>query len=305
MSFLRIHSALDRALQENQLKIPLTKSTRVVIFSDLHRGTGDWADDFMRNAQVFDCALRYYLEKDFTYIELGDGDELYENRRLFDIVRAHGHIFRLLDEFHNQGRMIYVCGNHNWQLMDPDYLSSSLRQARVYVPGLFTSLKTYPSLLLGDKMFLVHGHMGDLMNDGLLFLARFFVRYFWRGLQTRFGLRDPTSPAQNWHKRRQIDRQILDWARKRRMVAVAGHTHRPMFSSLSKQEKLLGHKEEPYYFNAGSGVHPRCVTCLEIKNMIISLVKWSVGVEEGRNLQIKRQVLPDCIRSLEDIFSSL
>jgi hypothetical protein len=305
MSLLRIHRALDKALRENQLSVSLDKNTRIVIFSDLHRGTGDWADDFMRNAQVFDCALRYYLEKEFTYIELGDGDELYENRRLFDIVRAHGHIFRLLDQFHKQGRMIYVCGNHNWQLINPDYLSSALRLSRVYVPGLFPGLKTYPSLFIGDRIFLIHGHKGDLINDDLIFLGRFFVRYFWRGLQNRFGMKDPTSPAQNWHKRRQIDRQILNWARKKKIMTVAGHTHRPMFSSLSKQEKLLGHKGEPYYFNAGSGVHPRCVTCLEIKDMMISLVKWSIAANKNRTLHVQREVLPGCRRSLEEILSSL
>lgn len=304
MSFLRIHPALDKALRENRLKIPLDKKTRVVIFSDIHRGAGDWADDFMHNAQVFDCALRYYLDENFTYIELGDGDELYENRRLLDIVRAHGHIFRLLNQFHQLNRLVYVCGNHNWQMMDPVYLKSALQLARIYVPGLFAGLKTHSSLLLGEKMFLFHGHMGDLMNDRFIFLGRFFVRYLWRGLQARFGFKDPTSPAQNWRKGRQIDRKILLWACKNRLTAVAGHTHRPMFASLSKQQKLMGRKEKPYYFNAGSGVHPRCVTCLEIEDMMISLVKWSTAAGKDRALKIKRERLPGCRRNLEETLAA-
>ena len=53
MCFLNIKSALDRALKENKKKIELDQDTKLVIFSDLHRGVGDWADDFMHNALVF------------------------------------------------------------------------------------------------------------------------------------------------------------------------------------------------------------------------------------------------------------
>ena len=32
----------------------------------------------------------------FTYIELGDGDELWENRSMKQIIEAHGDVFSLL-----------------------------------------------------------------------------------------------------------------------------------------------------------------------------------------------------------------
>ena len=86
MCLLNIKSALTKAFARNDKVIPLNRDTKLVIFSDLHRGVGDWADDFMHNSLVFTSALDHYFQHGFTYLELGDGDEFYENRRLEDIV---------------------------------------------------------------------------------------------------------------------------------------------------------------------------------------------------------------------------
>jgi len=75
---------------------------------------------------------------------------------------------------------------------------------------------------------------------------------FWRPLQNGFGWKDPTIPAQSIEKRNKVELGIMEWARKNRMVAVAGHTHRPIFMSLSKQQNLAGMETKPYYFNSGS-----------------------------------------------------
>ena len=50
---------------------------KIVLMSDCHRGSGNWADSFLANRPVYTAALKYYIQKDFTYIELGDGDELW------------------------------------------------------------------------------------------------------------------------------------------------------------------------------------------------------------------------------------
>ena len=94
---------------------------------------------------------------------------------------------------------------------------------------------------------------------------------------------------------------------KNRMIAIAGHTHRPIFMSLSKQQNLAGMETEPYYFNSGSGIHPRCVTCLEIRDMIIYLVKWHIVAdpEDERRLKVVREPLQGCLADLLDIFGSL
>ena len=307
MCIIRIEPALDKALAENEKRYELTINAKFVIFSDLHRGLGDWADDFMHNSLIFANVLDFYCREGFTYIELGDGDELYENRHFADIVRAHGNIYRLMDKFHQEKRLCYILGNHNLQMGIKKWLERALDTARTHIAGLFHDLEIYETAMIGDKIFLFHGHQGDFINDSLVPVGRFFTRHFWRPLQNGFGWKDPTSPAQSIKKRNKVELGIMEWARKNRIVAVAGHTHRPIFMSLSKQQNLAGMETEPYYFNSGSGIHPRCVTCLEIREMMISLVKWHVVADPDDNerLKVVREPLHGCLADLLDVFGSL
>jgi len=55
-------------------------SSKFIFFSDCHRGDNSWSDDFADNQNLFFHALNYYYNKGFTYIEIGDGDELWENK---------------------------------------------------------------------------------------------------------------------------------------------------------------------------------------------------------------------------------
>ena len=66
---------------------------KIVLMSDCHRGTGDWSDTFLKNQNIYFSALMNYYEKGYTYIELGDGDELWENKRMKDISEIHNNVF--------------------------------------------------------------------------------------------------------------------------------------------------------------------------------------------------------------------
>lgn len=68
---------LNRAFKKAK-KLPLNETSKYVLFSDCHRGDNSFADDFARNRKIYHFALSQYLQKDFTYIELGDGDELWK-----------------------------------------------------------------------------------------------------------------------------------------------------------------------------------------------------------------------------------
>lgn len=61
---------------KNAKRICFNADSKFVFFSDSHRGNNGFADDFTRNRNMFKHALEHYYENDFTYIELGDGDEL-------------------------------------------------------------------------------------------------------------------------------------------------------------------------------------------------------------------------------------
>lgn len=307
MCILYIHSALDRALKRNEKTLDLSPKTKIVVFSDLHRGIGDWADDFMHNALSFYTALKYYYQKNYFYIELGDGDELYENSRFSDIVRRYSNIYRVMDDFHKENRLCLVWGNHNMQMRCKKWFQKELQKAWDYVPGLFNGLTPCETVRLGEKIFLVHGHQGDLLNDRLAPFGRFWVRILWRWIQNRFGVNDPTSAAQNALKRNKVEEKIFTWAKKNNLIIIAGHTHRPMFESLSKQQRLRGSKKIPFYFNCGSGVHPRCVTCLEIENMEIRLVKWHIisDTEDDGRLKVKREPIAPCSKDMKTLIKEL
>ena len=81
---------------KNAKRISFNKDSKFVLFSDCHRGTNSFADDFSHNSHIFHEALEYYYSENFTYIELGDGDELWKNKSLPEIFNAHKNIYMSL-----------------------------------------------------------------------------------------------------------------------------------------------------------------------------------------------------------------
>ncbi|MFN2110791.1 MAG: hypothetical protein ACK2UI_14135, partial [Anaerolineae bacterium] len=55
-------------------------SDKYVIFSDLHKGTRNRADDFWRAERAYNAALAYYYRMGYTLVLLGDIEELWEER---------------------------------------------------------------------------------------------------------------------------------------------------------------------------------------------------------------------------------
>lgn len=72
---------LDQAF-ENVPVLPLDDNHKYVVFSDCHRGSGNNNDNFIKNEHLYLAALRHYNRMQYTYVELGDGDELWENRKM-------------------------------------------------------------------------------------------------------------------------------------------------------------------------------------------------------------------------------
>ncbi|UCF70856.1 MAG: serine/threonine protein phosphatase, partial [candidate division WOR-3 bacterium] len=180
--------------------IPFNNSSKFIFLSDCHRGDNSWADDLAHNQMLLWYALKRYLDDGFTYFEVGDGDELWENSNFDDIREAHSHLFWLMSEFHEDGRLYLIWGNHNNDWRKDDTVRAKLYEyydeREVEIKPLFNGIRVHEGLVLrhedsGHKIFVVHGHQGDLMSDRLWHMARFCVRHVWRHLQM-FGVNDLT-----------------------------------------------------------------------------------------------------------------
>ena len=260
--------------------------SRIVLMSDCHRGNGTMADDFAKNQSICHAALSFYHRLGYTYIELGDGDELWENRSIDEIKAIHGDIFRELAEFYRDGRLWMLYGNHDMEKKHKQKLLDSYRDAITRkVHPLCPGSTVYESLLLRYEpvrkdIFLLHGHQVDFLNDTLWKLARFLVRYVWRTLEL-IGVNDPTSAARNNKVKSKIERRLTQWSQEKGMPVIAGHTHRPVFPEPG----------EGRYFNDGSCVHPWNITAIEITSGTISLVKWGQKTREDGVVTIGRDVI--------------
>ena len=149
---------------------------------------------------------------------------------------------------------------------------------------LFPDIRYYPGIILEDReekkdIYLTHGHQADLLNSTLWPLSRFLVRYVWKPLEN-LGIPDPTSAAKNNTRKKNSEERLTAWARENRHLLITGHTHHPM----------IGTVESPY-FNTGSCVSPAGITCIEIENRCLTLIKWELGTRNDQTAYVRREVL--------------
>ena len=228
-----LNSALERAR-----RLPLdVERDRYVIVSDQHLGDGKENDDFRGNRKLYKQALKWYQDQGFTLIILGDGEELWECD--FPEVRElYKDIFDVYHDFAAEHRLIRVYGNH-------DIFWRSSSYVRSFLPDRNPPPVIDEALLLesgGGKIFLTHGHQGEFFSDKLWQVSRFFVRVIWRRAQQLFGCR--TGAAKNVKKRNAREREYYHWAKEPRLLFIAGHTHRAMFGSRSKLDRLRSDIDE-------------------------------------------------------------
>jgi len=269
-----VNQLLTNALLKAK-KLSLNKQSKFILFSDLHEGNNSYADDFSKNMHIYKNALHHYYINDYTYIELGDGIELWENRKIQPIIDAHQVIFDLLADFQKQRRLFLIYGNHDMIFRFPWFVRKLLN-------SVIKDVKYYESILLQTKqkqesILLLHGHQADYMNYLFWWLNRFLVRYVWKPLQF-LGINDPTSPAKNNKKLLlKVEERIQKWIKNHQnQTVIFGHTHRPLFPSITERVHHKTEIKKPLIplFNTGSCVHPDAIIGIEIKNLKIALVKW-------------------------------
>jgi len=276
---------LDRAYKNAKI-IPFDNTSKFILFSDCHRGDNSFADEFANNRNIYIHALQHYYNEGYTYCELGDGDELWENRSFNQILRAHKNAYELLQQFYNEDRLEMIWGNHDMVYRDPKYvrkhLSSYFDHKTNTEIALFPDITYEEAIILkhrdtDQEIFLLHGHQADFMNYNGWRIHRFLVRVLWKPLQV-IGISDPTSPAQNYKETIRVERRLKKWIANNKILSIFGHTHRPRFPEPGQLP----------LFNDGSCVHPRCITGIEIENGMITLIKWQISTIEDGTLKIIR-----------------
>jgi len=273
-------SRTSKKLDKLYKKAPMfgfESNTKLVFFSDHHRGDGEkGSDDFKRNRKIYRKALEWYFKKGYVLVLVGDVEELWECKPL-NIFLQYPDIYNLEKKFYNKGRLIKIVGNH-------DFLWYNKKNVKKYL-NFFPGIEVYEGIKFGfvnknydvfPKYFVCHGHQGEFKSDTILNVSKFFVRWFWKPFQYAFRV-SATSPATNYKKRNKREKEYCDWVKKRKINFVVGHTHRPRIFTICRNIVWDGYavNGDAYVMNTGCCVFPNeCISALEVSKNRINLVEF-------------------------------
>jgi predicted phosphodiesterase len=338
---IRIGEALDKLykdIRDQQTKkgivLPFELNTgKFIIFSDQHKGARNGADDFTIAAPNYLAALEYYNQKDFYFVCLGDSEELWENT-LSQIKEFNTATFEAEKKFLAKKSFVKVIGNHDLYWGNDPFASWQLQ--KIYGEDVNIYEGVILATTIGEKSFRVfctHGHQGDAQSDGNWF-SKFFVARIWGPLQAYLRI-NPNTPAFNNEKKTLHNEIMYEWASKQTdTVLITGHTHQPVFESLTHVERLYkklqfaqSKKDEkagkeieieirkiekdftaisidyltmkPSYFNSGCCCFSDGdITGIEIETGCIRLIKWTLAGKSPERVLLEEMKLEDVLKGI-------
>ena len=281
---------------------------KFIILSDQHKGDKSWGDDFKSCETNYLAALKYYNENNFNFIALGDTEELWKFRA--DKILPANEKALSAEAAFQPDRFFKTFGNHDliWKnkLDVLFWLKKYFTMPLQVYEGMVIRLQTGTGYL---NVFLTHGHQGDGQSDGNPFSA-WFVGRIWAPLQAYLNL-NPNIPSANDHLKTAHNLFMYEWSEQdKNPVLITGHTHQPVFASLTHLERLYKKiygarnkndeaeiaslnaiihfnqhdydyvvsnysKVKPYYFNSGCCCfNDGDITGIEIAENKIRLIKW-------------------------------
>jgi UDP-2,3-diacylglucosamine pyrophosphatase LpxH len=213
-------SNLSDILQHAQT-IKISNRDRYIIFSDLHMGNGSSMDDFLSNHKLFNYVLtHYYLRRKYTLVLNGDVEEL-QKFNLKGVQSFWQNMYNLFREFSKRKRLFKLLGNHDDGL-------------QFYKNNRFP-FDLHEAIRLNYKketIFVFHGHQASFFYEKFNNIIRFFLKVFANPLHIK-----NYSVAGDNKKKLRLEKRVYGFARNNKIIAVIGHTHRPLFESLSKVEE--------------------------------------------------------------------
>lgn len=305
------------------LVMPFDDSHKFIIFSDQHKGAKNNSDDFVLAENNYLAALDYYYQQGFYYINLGDSEELWENT-LLQIIKNNQASFKAEKQFVQANRFIKIFGNHDLYWGNDPLASITLRSLYGQAVPIYEGLVLKATINQKNVgIFLTHGHQGDLQSDGNWF-SKWFVSNVWAPLQSFLKI-NLNTPSNNDTLKSAHNRMMTDWvANQTDLLLITGHTHQPVFASLThieslykqlanakknNQNELIKNLEtaikvtyfttdnlpdfatyKSSYFNSGCCCFDDGdITGIEIEGGMIRLVKW----QYNKALQSEKSVLEE------------
>lgn len=307
--------------------IPFDMNTgRLIILSDQHKGAKDFADDFRNTENNYMAALQHYYDNGYTFINLGDCEELWETTPQTVIEKNR---LTLLEEaqFLATDRYYRVYGNHdlewNYAIQKSLYLKPIFGEKLIVHEGLLLTTNYNDR---NFSIFLAHGHQGDQRSDGNAF-SMWFVAAIWTPIQRFLEITvDRISDSYELVDKHNII--MYDWsATQENLLFISGHTHKPVFASLDhidrlntqmkraianndeaaqkeialeieKRQKEYSGKQivktmlKPSYFNSGCCCfEDGDLTGIEIENGMIRLIKWKAEGKGGKRIVLEESPL--------------
>lgn len=279
-------------------------AAKFIVFSDQHKGDKSWGDDFKTNETNYLAALKYYNDNNFTFIALGDTEELWKFR--VDKILPVNEKALAAEAAFQPERFFKTFGNHD--LMWKNKIDVLLWLKKYFAmpltvhEGILIKLRTAEKIL---NVFLTHGHQGDMMSDNNRF-STWIVAHLWMPLQ-RYLRINVNTPSNDYSLKNKHNIMMSDWsAEKQDLILVTGHTHVPVFASgkyFDHPSNNIPGKEQhflkPSYFNSGCCCYSDGdITGIEISDGYIRLIKWY-----DEEVSPKRMVLEE--KNMEDLMKDL
>lgn len=231
-----LHWRLRCLLDEAPVR-SLARHDRLVVISDLHLGDGGPRDEFLGNASLVETVLcEHYLASSFGLVLNGDVEEL-QKFPLRSIQHRWREMYLLWERFRRESFLAKLVGNHDAAIL-----------GRTGVPLAESIGEALALDWRGRRLLLFHGHQAGRLAPRIAPLTGWILRWVARPLRIRNG-----SSAHDSRRRYFTERRVYNFARRERIVAVIGHTHRPLFESLSRQDSLRFELEGLCRLHASAG----------------------------------------------------
>ncbi len=308
-------------------------SGKFIIFSDQHKGGRNGADDFVMSETVYLEALQHYHNEGFHFVALGDCEELWENTWMA-VKKAHQPSFEQEKKFIQSGTFTKVFGNHDLQWKEDPFAPFFLKEVYGTEVPIYEGVVLQTGVAGKDiRIFCTHGHQGDEVSDGNWF-SKFFVSRIWAPLQA-FVKINPNTPAYDNGLKTTHNLLMQEWsAAQKGLLLITGHTHQPVFESLTHLERLyrrllfarkasdqklsmeLEHEIQlrrqayksvsdqylslqPSYFNTGCCCFSDGdITGIEIADATLRLIKWKKAAGKVHRQVLEETPLADLLQAV-------